>query len=86
MLNHHCLCRLLYIHSVSKAPQQVAAPKKYQSFNKAEKTDKEKKDELISAMVGKMGEHEDDRITGLEDVEGVDSDEWVSSSGYSSLL
>ncbi len=63
---------------MSEAPQQVAAPKKYQSYNKAEKTDQEKKDELIYAMIGKM----EDRATGLENVEGVDSDEWVSTSSW----
>ena len=64
---------------MSEAPQRAAAPRKYESYNKREKTEQEKKDELITAMIGKMGEHEDDEGEkgAEEDTAGVDSDEWV---------
>ncbi len=64
---------------VSEAPQKVIAPKKYASFNPREKTDQEKKDELIAAMMDKMGTgmEEEEKIE-VVDTAGVDSDEWVS--------
>ena len=58
---------------MSEASQQIAVSELWQVNEDCSGEE----NELILAMFGKMGEHEDDRITGLEDVEGVDSDEWV---------
>ena len=68
---------------MSEAPKQVAAPRKYESY-KIEKSDQEKKDELITAMMGKMGGYEEEKLP-QEDQEGVDSDEWVSTDNYTGV-
>lgn len=54
----------------------MAAPKKYESYEKI-KSDQEKKDELITAMIGKMTDYDDEEVTHNDDADGVDSDEWV---------
>ena len=62
---------------VSEAPKtSVSNVKKYSTFNPREKSDQEKKDELISAMINKMGDKEEDPLP-QDSMDGVDSDEWV---------
>jgi coronin-7 len=59
---------------LSQAPKPKAAPKKFESFNPNFKTDAEKKEELIAAMLDKLTEHEDPLPQ--DGMEGVDDDEW----------
>uniref|UniRef100_A0A8C6TH70 Coronin n=1 Tax=Neogobius melanostomus TaxID=47308 RepID=A0A8C6TH70_9GOBI len=61
---------------VSEAPKEVPV-KKYMpsSYYLEEKTDEQKKDELLSAMVAKLGNLDDPLPQ--EAFEGVDEDEWV---------
>ena len=61
---------------MSSAPTTKVATRKYASYNPKEKTEEEKKEELISAMVSKMSEKEDEPLP-QDTMEGVDSDEWV---------
>lgn len=62
---------------VSEVPKtSVSNVKKYSTFNPREKSDQEKKDELISAMITKMGDKEEDPLP-QDSMDGVDSDEWV---------
>ena len=64
--------------TVSEVPKtSVSNVKKYPTFNPREKSDQEKKDELISAMINKMGDKEEDPLP-QDSMDGVDSDEWVS--------
>lgn len=56
----------------------VSASKKYSSSILKEKTDDEKKEELISAMMNKMGDKDDEPLP-QDEMDGVDSDEWVSN-------
>uniref|UniRef100_A0A8C6TIH6 Coronin n=1 Tax=Neogobius melanostomus TaxID=47308 RepID=A0A8C6TIH6_9GOBI len=70
---------------VSEAPKEVPV-KKYMpsSYYLEEKTDEQKKDELLSAMVAKLGNLDDPLPQ--EAFEGVDEDEWVcrqSTNHYS---
>lgn len=60
---------------LSEAPKVAAPPKKYQSYNPNYKTDEEKKEELMSAMIEKMGDQDDDPLP-QETMDGCDSDEW----------
>uniref|UniRef100_A0A671T921 Coronin n=1 Tax=Sinocyclocheilus anshuiensis TaxID=1608454 RepID=A0A671T921_9TELE len=62
---------------VSEAPKE-APVRKYlpSSVYLEEKTDEQKKEELLSAMVAKLGNREDPLPQ--ESYEGVDEDEWVS--------
>uniref|UniRef100_A0A8D3E815 Coronin n=1 Tax=Scophthalmus maximus TaxID=52904 RepID=A0A8D3E815_SCOMX len=62
---------------VSEAPKE-APVRKYMpsSFYLEEKTDEQKKEELLSAMVAKLGNMDDPLPQ--ESFEGVDEDEWVS--------
>uniref|UniRef100_A0A8C5B125 Coronin n=1 Tax=Gadus morhua TaxID=8049 RepID=A0A8C5B125_GADMO len=62
---------------VSEAPKEVPV-KKYMpsSYYLEEKTDEQKKDELLSAMVAKLGNMDDPLPQ--DGFEGVDEDEWVS--------
>ncbi|KAL5012879.1 hypothetical protein ScPMuIL_011430 [Solemya velum] len=60
---------------LSEAPIAAPKPKKYESYDEATfKTDNQKKEELMSAMVNKLGLKETPLPQDLE--EGVDSDEW----------
>ena len=56
----------------------TSSKQKYSSNVLKQKTDEEKKEELISAMITKMGDREDEPLP-QDDMDGVDSDEWVSS-------
>ena len=49
---------------------------KYQSYQKVQ-TDEEKKEELVAAMITRMGDKDEEKLP-QDDMEGVDSDEWVS--------
>ncbi|CAI8046126.1 Coronin-7 [Geodia barretti] len=60
---------------LSEAPKAAPAPKKYQSYNPDFKTDEEKKEELMSAMIEKMGDQDEDPLP-QEAMDGCDSDEW----------
>lgn len=44
---------------VSEAPKAGPAPKKYQSYDPRIKTDEEKKEELMAAMITKMGDKDE---------------------------
>lgn len=72
---------------VSEAPKPAPgsnAPK-YSSKVLHEKSDQEKKEELVAAMITKMGDKEDEPLP-QDDVDGVDSDEWVSTNTSSVIL
>ena len=72
---------------MSEAPKPAPgsnAPK-YSSKVLHEKSDQEKKEELVAAMINKMGDKEDEPLP-QDDVDGVDSDEWVSTSTCSVIL
>ncbi|XP_071951784.1 coronin-7-like [Antedon mediterranea] len=61
---------------LSSVPKSAPAPKKYESHRELErKTDEQKKEELLRAMVGKLGNREDEPLP-QEEFEGVDDDEW----------
>jgi coronin-7 len=60
---------------LSEAPKAAPATKKYQSYSSNYKTDEEKKEELMSAMIEKMGEQDEDPLP-QETMDGCDSDEW----------
>uniref|UniRef100_A0A673AMB8 Coronin n=1 Tax=Sphaeramia orbicularis TaxID=375764 RepID=A0A673AMB8_9TELE len=66
---------------VSEAPKE-APVRKYMpsSYYLEEKTDEQKKEELLSAMVAKLGNL--DEPLPQEAFEGVDDDEWVSQRGF----
>uniref|UniRef100_A0A671T8H5 Coronin n=1 Tax=Sinocyclocheilus anshuiensis TaxID=1608454 RepID=A0A671T8H5_9TELE len=68
---------------VSEAPKE-APVRKYlpSSVYLEEKTDEQKKEELLSAMVAKLGNREDPLPQ--ESYEGVDEDEWVTNHQTSS--
>ena len=69
---------MLFITAVSEAPVEAPKPKKYESYNAATyKTDEEKKEELMSAISGKLEQHADPLPQDL--TEGVDEDEWVGT-------
>ncbi|XP_062514587.1 coronin-7-like [Corticium candelabrum] len=61
---------------LSEAPKEAPAAKKYgiPADEPRFKTDQEKKEELMSAMVGRMAESEDPLPQ--DEMEGVDEDEW----------
>ncbi|XP_074650936.1 coronin-7-like [Tubulanus polymorphus] len=60
---------------LSEAPVSAPKPKKYKSYKEEEfKTDEQKKEELLSAMVSKMEVQDSPLPQDL--TEGVDSDEW----------
>ncbi len=62
--------------SVSEAPVEAPKPKKYDSYNpETYKTDEQKKEELLSAISGKLGNREDEPLP-QDLTEGVDDDEW----------
>ena len=61
---------------VSEAPKAAPVQKKYDSFDPKMKSDDEKKEELIAAMITKMGDKDEDPLP-QDEAEGVDSDEWV---------
>ena len=63
---------------MSEAPQTNTATRKFPSYNPQQKTDQEKKEELIGAMITKMSDHQDGKLP-QDEMDGVDSDEWVSS-------
>ena len=63
---------------MSEAPKAAPVKKKYE-YDVKIKSDQEKKDELISAMITKMGDKDEDALP-QDQVEGVDSDEWVCGS------
>ena len=66
----------LSLFIVSEAPVEAPKPKKYESYNAATyKTDEEKKEELMSAISGKLEQHAEPLPQDL--TEGVDEDEWV---------
>jgi coronin-7 len=64
---------------LSEAPKEAPAAKKYGMpvDEPRFKTDQEKKEELMAAMVGRMAEK--DEPLPQDEMEGVDEDEWVSS-------
>ena len=56
---------------------EAPKPKKYESYNPdTYKTDDQKKEELMSAISGKLEQHDEPLPQDL--TEGVDDDEWVS--------
>uniref|UniRef100_A0A6Q2YD69 Coronin n=1 Tax=Esox lucius TaxID=8010 RepID=A0A6Q2YD69_ESOLU len=62
---------------VSEAPKEVQVRKYLPSSHYLEeKTDEQKKDELLSAMIGKLGNMEENPLP-QESFQGVDEDEWV---------
>lgn len=62
---------------MSEAPVEAPKPKKYDSYNpETYKTDEQRKQELISAVSGKLEQHEEPLPQDL--TEGVEDDEWVS--------
>ena len=61
---------------MSEAPKAAPVQRKYDSYNPTIKSDEEKKEELIAAMMTKMGDKDEDPLP-QDEVEGVDSDEWV---------
>ena len=63
---------------MSEAPKAAPVKKKYE-YDVKIKSDQEKKDELIAAMITKMGDKDEDALP-QDEVEGVDSDEWVLGS------
>lgn len=63
---------------VSEAPKAAPVASKYQSYQKVQ-TDEEKKEELVAAMITRMGDKDEEKLP-QDDMEGVDSDEWVSFS------
>ena len=63
--------------AVSEAPKLAPPPKKYTYDFKA-KTDEEKKEELVSAMIDRMAERDQEPLP-QDSQEGVDDEEWVSS-------
>lgn len=62
--------------TVSEAPKLAPPPKKYTYDFKA-KTDEEKKEELVSAMIDRMAERDQEPLP-QDSQEGVADDEWVS--------
>uniref|UniRef100_A0A6Q2XGM6 Coronin n=1 Tax=Esox lucius TaxID=8010 RepID=A0A6Q2XGM6_ESOLU len=61
---------------VSEAPKEVQVRKYLPSSHYLEeKTDEQKKDELLSAMIGKLGNMEENPLP-QESFQGVDEDEW----------
>ena len=66
----------LSLSLVSEAPKAAPVAPKYQSYEKVQ-TEEEKKEELIAAMITKMGDKDEEKLP-QDDMEGVDSDEWVS--------
>ena len=44
---------------MSEAPKAGTVPKKYQSYDPRVKTDEEKKEELMAAMITKMGDKDE---------------------------
>lgn len=60
---------------LSEAPQTNTATRKFPSYNPQQKTDQEKKEELIGAMITKMSDHQDGKLP-QDEMDGVDSDEW----------
>lgn len=61
---------------VSEAPKLAPPPKKYTYDFKA-KTDEEKKEELVSAMIDRMAERDQEPLP-QDAQEGVADDEWVN--------
>uniref|UniRef100_A0A6Q2Z8X3 Coronin n=1 Tax=Esox lucius TaxID=8010 RepID=A0A6Q2Z8X3_ESOLU len=62
---------------VSEAPKEVQVRKYLPSSHYLEeKTDEQKKDELLSAMIGKLGNMEENPLP-QESFQGVDEDEWA---------
>uniref|UniRef100_A0A1X7U457 Coronin n=1 Tax=Amphimedon queenslandica TaxID=400682 RepID=A0A1X7U457_AMPQE len=62
---------------LSEAPKPAPGSNvlKYSSKVLHQKSDQEKKEELIAAMINKMGDKDDEPLP-QDDVDGVDSDEW----------
>ena len=65
--------------TVSEAPKEVVVQKKYDSRRELDeyKSDEQKKEELLAAMVNKMSSYDEPLPQDLQ--EGVDEDEWVSA-------
>ena len=61
---------------MSEAPKLAPPPKKF-SYDFKAKTDEEKKEELVSAMIDRMAERDQEPLP-QDSQEGVDDDEWVS--------
>lgn len=59
---------------VSQAPREAPARRAPSSVYLEEKSDQQKKEELLSAMVAKLGNREDPLPQ--DSFEGVDEDEW----------
>ena len=70
-----CICCIVSF-AVSEAPKLAPPPKKY-SYDFKAKTDQEKKEELVSAMIDRMAERDQEPLP-QDSQEGVDDDEWVS--------
>jgi len=72
---------LLYLltlfFTVSEAPKLAPPPKKY-TYDFTSKTDEEKKEELVSAMIDRMAERDQEPLP-QDAQEGVADDEWVSN-------
>lgn len=69
---------------MSEAPKAAPVQRKYDGFDPKYKTDEEKKEELIAAMITKMGDQDEDPLP-QDEMEGVDSDEWVSQQGIGTM-
>ena len=76
--NYYIIINFLVVSEAPKPAPGSNAPK-YSSKVLHEKSDQEKKEELVAAMINKMGDKEDEPLP-QDDVDGVDSDEWVSTS------
>ena len=65
---------------MSEAPKEVQVQKKYDSRRELDefKSDEQKKEELLTAMVNKMSNYDEPLPQDLQ--EGVDEDEWVSTT------
>lgn len=82
--NYYIIINFLVVSEAPKPAPGSNAPK-YSSKVLHEKSDQEKKEELVAAMINKMGDKEDEPLP-QDDVDGVDSDEWVSTSTCSVIL
>lgn len=60
---------------LSEAPKAAPAAKKFPSYDPNYKTDEEKKEELLSAMISKMGDKDEEPLPQAA-MDGCESDEW----------
>lgn len=63
---------------MSEAPKVAPPPKKY-TYDPKMKTDLEKREELVTAMIDRMTERDQEPLP-QDAQEGVEDDEWVSAA------